>query len=221
MHTLVDGRHSALALYNVPAVEAPGRTAARMAIEPARARIDEQVSIRVLGLEPNQTVVLRARMRDDLGGMWRSHAAFRADATGAVNVSSQPALSGTYQGIDQMGLFWSMAAQDELKAASFILQTPLTPTIVTLTAEVDGEVVASATVERTHIAPSDVRVIRVRENGLVGTLFRPDDERPRPAIIVLGGSEGGLWESPAALLASQGYVALALGYYGKIGRAHV
>ena len=57
-------------------------------------------------------------MRDDLGGTWRSHAAFRADATGAVNVSSQPALSGTYQGIDQMGLFWSMAAQDELKAAS-------------------------------------------------------------------------------------------------------
>jgi hypothetical protein len=41
------------------------RTAARMAIEPARARIDEPVSIRVLGLEPNQTVVLRARMRDE------------------------------------------------------------------------------------------------------------------------------------------------------------
>jgi dienelactone hydrolase len=51
----------------------------------------------------------------------------------------------------------------------------------------------------------------------VGTLFRPDSAVPRPAIIVLGGSEGGLWESPVALLASHGYVALALGYFGIEG----
>jgi hypothetical protein len=81
-----------------------------MAIEPARARIDERVSIRVLGLEPNYTVVLRARMRDDVERDWSSYATFQADAAGAVDVSSQPALSGTYQGIDQMGLFWSMPA---------------------------------------------------------------------------------------------------------------
>jgi hypothetical protein len=61
---------------------------ARMAIEPARTRIDEKVHIRVLGLEPNQTVVLRARMRDD----WSSWATFRANASGAVDVSSQPAI---------------------------------------------------------------------------------------------------------------------------------
>jgi dienelactone hydrolase len=52
---------------------------------------------------------------------------------------------------------------------------------------------------------------------LVGTLFRPGSDGTRPAIIVLGGSEGGLWESPAALLASHGYVALALGYFGIEG----
>ena len=155
-------------------------------------------------------------MQDGLGGTWRSHAEFRADESGAVDLSSQPALSGTYQGIDQMGLFWSMAARDELKGASFILQTPLAPTTVTLTAEVDGEIVASATAERIHLAHG-VRVMPVREQGLAGTLFRPEDERPRPAIIVLGGSTGGLWESPAALLASHGYVALALGYFGMEG----
>ena len=148
-------------------------TTARMAIEPAQTRGDEKVHVRVLGLEPNQTVVLRARMRDD----WSSWATFRADATGAVDVSSQPALSGTYQGIDQMGLFWSMVAQDELKAASFLFETPLTPTITTMSAEVAGEVVACATLERAHLAPG-VRVIPVREQGLVGTLFRPDSDGP-------------------------------------------
>jgi dienelactone hydrolase len=151
-------------------------------------------------------------MRDD----WSSWATFRADATGAVDVSSQPALSGTYQGIDQMGLFWSMAAQDELEAASFLFETPLTPTITTLTAEVGGEVVASATLERTHLAPG-VWAIPVREQGLVGTLFRPDSDGPRPAIIDLGGSIGGLLERRAALLASHGYVALALAYFGIEG----
>jgi hypothetical protein len=99
------------------------RTAARMAVEPARTRIDEKVHVRILGLEPSQTVVLRARMGDD----WSSYATFQADTTGVVDVSSQPALLGSYQGIDQMGLFWSMVAQDELKAASFLFQTPLTP----------------------------------------------------------------------------------------------
>ena len=168
----------------------------------------------MLGLEPNQTVVLRARMRDDVERDWSSYATFRADATGAVDVSSQPALSGSYDGVDQMGLFWSMAGQlDDRKGLPSFMKTPLT---TTLTAEVGGEVVASATVERTHLAPG-LRVIPVRELGLVGTLFRPDTDGPRPAIIALGGSIGNLEESTAALLASHGYVALALGYFGVEG----
>jgi dienelactone hydrolase len=153
-------------------------------------------------------------MRDDVERDWSSYASFRADASGAIDVSSQPTLSGTYDGVDQMGLFWSMTGQiDDGKGLPSFMKTPLTTTV---TAEVGGEVVASATLERTHLAPG-VRVIPVREQGLVGTLFRPDGDGPRPAIIVLGGSEGGLWESPAALLASHGYVALALGYFGIEG----
>src|SRR3990170_8120314 len=195
-------------------MEAPAAVVPRIEIKPARALIDEPVSIRVTGLRPDQTVVLRARMRDDVERDWSSYASFRADASGAIDVSSQPTLSGTYDGVDQMGLFWSMAGRlDDRKGLPSFVKTPLTTTV---TAEVGGEVVASATLERTHLAPG-VRVIPVREQGLVGTLFRSDSDRPRPAIIVLGGSEGGLWESPAALLASHGYVALALGYFGIEG----
>jgi dienelactone hydrolase len=189
----------------------PG-SAVRISIEPARVRIDEKVRVRVVGLDPNETVVLRARTGDE----WSSHATFQADAIGAVDVRSAPALSGTYHGIDQMGLFWSMVARDELTAASFIFETPLTPTTTTLTAEVGGQVVASGSLERTHVAPG-VRVIPVREQGLVGTLFRPGGDGRRPAVIDLGGSIGGLLERRAALLASHGYVALALAYFGIEG----
>jgi dienelactone hydrolase len=54
----------------------------------------------------------------------------------------------------------------------------------------------------------------VREGGLTGVLFLPAEPGPRPAVIVLGGGDGGILEHGAALLAARGYVALALGYFG-------
>jgi dienelactone hydrolase len=46
---------------------------------------------------------------------------------------------------------------------------------------------------------------------LVGTLFSPASSGTRPAVVVLGGSEGGLLgEGVAATLARRGYAALAL-----------
>src|SRR6266545_2743395 len=103
----------------------------RIDIAPDNALVDQVIRIRLSGIMPNHAVTLRAQMQDNLGGAWTSHASFRANATGAVDVSSQPPLSGTYQGTDQMGLFWSMATQDELKGATFVLETPNAPTITT------------------------------------------------------------------------------------------
>lgn len=54
--------------------------------------------------------------------------------------------------------------------------------------------------------------IPIRENGLVGTLFR--QETADSAIIVLGGSSGGLNEERAERLASHGFNTLALAYFG-------
>ena len=42
----------------------------------------------------------------------------------------------------------------------------------------------------------------------------PNGPGPHPAIVWLGGSEGGLREGTAALLASHGYATLALAYFG-------
>lgn len=52
----------------------------------------------------------------------------------------------------------------------------------------------------------------IREKGLVGTLFREGD--PTSVVIVLGGSSGGLKEERAEELASHGFAALALAYFG-------
>jgi dienelactone hydrolase len=57
----------------------------------------------------------------------------------------------------------------------------------------------------------------VRENGLVGTLYRPATPGPHPAVMILNGSGGGMNEPRAALYASHGYLALALAYFKAPG----
>jgi dienelactone hydrolase len=58
--------------------------------------------------------------------------------------------------------------------------------------------------------------ITVRTDGLVGTLFTPDDT-PAPGVVLLGGSEGGLHERDAELLSQHGFSVLALAYFGLPG----
>jgi pimeloyl-ACP methyl ester carboxylesterase len=62
-----------------------------------------------------------------------------------------------------------------------------------------------------------MRVVDIREQGLVGSLFAGDDERPRPGVLVLGGSEGGFPSDVAGSLAAEGFTCLALAYFGAVG----
>lgn len=61
--------------------------------------------------------------------------------------------------------------------------------------------------------------IEVREDGLVATWFAPTTDAPGPALLVLGGSEGGKDTSTrqAARLHAQGYATLALAYFADEG----
>lgn len=56
--------------------------------------------------------------------------------------------------------------------------------------------------------------IVIHEDGIVGALYRPEPPGPYPAVIVLGGSEGGVPERAAAKLAGEGFAAMALAYFG-------
>lgn len=78
---------------------------------------------------------------------------------------------------------------------------------------------AAPRVRATVPADAVLRTDLTREEGLVGAIFRPPEERVYPGLLVLGGSEGGL-DGAAGLarpLAAQGYVALAVAYFGTAG----
>lgn len=185
----------------------------RIEASPRDALVGDGVSIRVHGCRPGQVVTITARTPDGRNRMWQSYATFRADENGVVDVGTQQPLSGTYAGVDAGGLLWSMVPErgapqptvyepGELEAQTIFLRV------------LDGEsVLASAELVRRFAAP-DLRRTAVRDHGLVGTFFARAGSAALPCIITLGGSEGGLKEEWARLLASHGFAALALAYFG-------
>jgi hypothetical protein len=148
-------------------------------VSPSNALVDEPLSIRLTGLPPGQPVTLRARMHDHLDRPWASAAVFRAGPTGAVDVTTAAPETGSYSGVDAMGLFWSMQPEPGSLEGPFALTT-LAPLTATLTADVDGAPVATASVERRFVADG-VTVTEVREQGLVApaVAWRGRCRRPR------------------------------------------
>ncbi len=194
-------------------------TAPQITITPVSALIDENVQIILSSFAPSACVTLRARTQDDAGKEWVSQATFVTDENGTLDVSTRPPLIGTYQDADPMGLFWSMHLSQPLtkKQSPRFVKTKLTvPTTVTFTARFDEEIVATAQVERLHIASGVTETI-VRKNGLIGKFYQPAGQCPHPGMLVLSGSDGLIRDRGAALLASHGYAALALIYFGSEG----
>ena len=182
-------------------------------VEPVTALADEPVSIQVVGLTPGQTITLTASMRDDFDRLWKSEATFVADARGAVDVQTQAPISGSYTESDPMGLFWSMEPSTSGRN-EFFGNWEITPVIITLTAEFGDEKIGPFYLTRTRLADGVERTF-VMDNGLRGIYFAPQTPERVPALIVLGGSGGGIDSSKAAMLASHGYATLALEYFGN------
>jgi pimeloyl-ACP methyl ester carboxylesterase len=161
-------------------------------------------------LPPGQPVVLHAQAHDEAKRLWSARATFIADAQGMVNVRRQAPQSGSYEGIDAMGLFWSMQVAEQNKATAFVKVTD-SPLSVTLTVERDGQPLSSCTITRLFTAPGTRRV-PMQVPGMIGTFFVPAGTGPFPTVVVLGGSDGGTHEEAASLLAAHGYASLALAY---------
>src|SRR5690606_27188681 len=146
--------------------------------------------------------------------LWQSQAVFQADANGTIDLSSQAPLSGSYEGVDPMGLIWSQRPEQEGEREVFGAQ--VTDPICT-EVEVVGDTVQLAGQLVQRLAAPGVQRVEIRENGLVGTVFIPAAAGPHPAVMILNGSGGGINEPRAALYASHGYLAFALAYFKAPG----
>jgi dienelactone hydrolase len=180
--------------------------------------IDDVVPIVVAGLPPAAATTVHATAGTQ--ARVTSSATFIADRDGRIDLTQMAPKNGSYSGVDPMGLFWSYtrATTGAAEAAGDADDEAATPDRWTLTAEVNKTVVARATLRRRNIA-ADVHVTRLRSDGLVGIFYEPPGAGKHPAMLVLGGSEGGIPRSAGAAggLASRGYAVRALAYFHEEG----
>jgi dienelactone hydrolase len=184
---------------------------------------DRPVHLTVSGLVPSDTVEVSAAAQDGLADEWRSRAVFRADGRGTVDLDRARPRSGTYTGVDGMGLFWSMVpSTGDPDATGFRMAPPQQRASydVQITVTAHGRRLATRTLNREWLATGVTdRALTWAADKVDGELFLPRTGRGRHAAVLLfGGSEGGdSADHDAALLASHGYPALSVAYFRDIG----
>ena len=193
----------------------PGAPPVRLNAGPAVAALVDSVHVSVSGLPPPALVTVQARALDRHGQPWVSAAVFRASATGTLNLVTAVPVSGSYHTADAAGLLWSLhPAPGTRAAAGFSTSAP--GFTVRLSVLTGGRVRATATLQRRWQVTVSVQT--VRRDGFDGLLYTSAAVQPgAPAVVVLGGAEGGYDAVPAAALAMAGYPALALAYFGEPG----
>lgn len=215
--------------------------AVRVDCYPEEALIDQAISIQVLNLPPLSPVTVSAWVEQN-GKHFGSYAHYTASGNGQLDLSKDRAEpSGLYIDVEPMGLFWSLVSVPGQRTGEQLYQSeaskPLAFEIRVYNGHLawDGlwvqkheglsgmkkagcnedNLLARKLVLRSYKAP-DVSRIVVEIGCVRGTLFVPAGLRPsetRPGVIDMFGSRGGLLETRAALLASHGFVAMALAYF--------
>lgn len=184
---------------------------------PTTALTDELVRIEVNGAEPQTSLNVRASARSRNGTEWVSNARFEADSDGTVSLPDQAPTDDTYEGVDPMGVFWSMRPNGADPDRPLPPDTLFVPNEsaydVTLVVEVDGEPVAEQTTTRRLFDP-DIERRPVADDALVGEFFVPPGEEPAPAVVHLHGAGGRPHLATGRLLASRGFATLVLQYFG-------
>ncbi|MDP9008466.1 MAG: acyl-CoA thioesterase/BAAT N-terminal domain-containing protein [Pseudomonadota bacterium] len=186
---------------------------------PEAALLDQRLTIQIFGLKPNAPVRVSAKSQAQDALWWRSDAVFIANDQGQIDLDRQAPQSGSYVSADVMGLFWSMRPDKEPKRAdhlSFAIEDFSKPVMTKIDVTDTSGATVSASIERRY-ARMGVRSVAVHDN-VVATLYEYDHQAALPGVLVIGGSDGGPGAPGVAmLLASHGFAAVSLSYFGVAG----
>lgn len=184
-------------------------TQPQLRIVPETSLYDTPVEISLSNLKPHTMITIQAMRTFRDGSVWSSHASFIADNKGNIQLDKQAPISGSYSGIDGMGLFWSMTPTKSIEKSD-------KNDTVTLSIFAQDKLILQKIIHRLA-ASSNITQQDIQEDGIVGTLFYPKNIKAGPGIITLAGSSGGISKTVSQLLASHGYTVLALGYFAMPG----
>ena len=188
-------------------------------VHPAAGLFDQPVHLQITGLSPGESVTVQLSSVDDESDLWSSHATFSADGRGNLDLNHSPALSGSYHGVNPMGLVESMQPASPASADTAYFWGSA-PQRFTLTVTAAGSTVATKSFSRRGLSSGvSVQDETLRATGFYGQYWRPAPGSPRrPAVLEFGGSEGGLdGQLFGAGLASAGYPTLDIAYFDEPG----
>ncbi len=194
----------------------PAAQAQQFVVTPASGQVldGEPLSIRLSGLPALAEVTVQAhRAVREWSGAKRPYSAsarFMSDAAGQLDLATAVPLAGSsYSGADGRGLFWSMVPEADAVTAGDV-------DAVQLQARQGTAQLAEQTV---RFLPALPQVQQRDATPFAGARFAHlPGAAKRPALILLGGSEGGsLVTRDAPAYASRGYAVLALPYYSPPG----
>jgi dienelactone hydrolase len=203
----------------VSAAAALGMTGVRVAVTPALSVEDEPVHIAVDGLASAQLVTVAVSSVDSKGVPWTSSTTFRADHAGIVDVDRAAPVAGSYEGAWGMGPIAMMRATKPDPAGAYFWDGTHAQTFI-VTVRSHGRELASTTFRRRFSArPVRLEHQTLRGHGFYGEYWAPTVSGRRPAILAIGGSDGGDLGMylVSALLAAHGFPTLDIAYFDEPG----
>lgn len=183
----------------------------------ATVRMDDAGGLKVSGARPGEPVTITAAATDGSDTAWSSTATFTASADGTVDTAQDAPSSGDYAGAHATGMVFSMVGDDDQQTSFVTTEGALT---VRYRATQDGRGTGTAEQQRSLLLGLTTTDATLRDDGIVGTLYSPQQPTPgAAAVLVLGGSDGGSGSARtvAAALAQNGHPALGVAYFGDDG----
>jgi dienelactone hydrolase len=210
---------AAVAALTVPSACASGSDAVRVVVTPKSSAADEPIHIVVRGLGSDQLVTVRVTSVDEMKVAWASSATFRATPGGTVDVGRAASVGGSYTGVWGMGLIAMLKATKRDPTGAYYWNG-MHPQTFRVTIRSHARVLASTRFRRRFIAhPVRVQHESLSAHGFYGNYYSQQRSGRHPAILALGGSEGGIIGMflVSNLLAAHGYPTLDIAYFKESG----
>lgn len=190
--------------------------------------MDERLDIYIKGVEGFEkvTIILETKCFYNINALmnysettyWKSEVIYLSDVSGVVSVNTSTAIGGDYLGVRDMGLFETLRPMEVVKQKRVIdlnrvhLKEKVTYQITALLA---NRIIAQKSFDRWYKKES-IQYMDIIKNAWQGRLFFEEPTSPRPAIIFLSGSDGGIEKAQniAMLLSNYGFVTMAISYFG-------
>ena len=178
-----------------------------VSVTPQHSWIDQPIAIRVSGVRPRTLATIQLSAKDAGGKTWHSSTRIRASSRGTIVLSHARS--------------WTLLAaltRPAPIASPVLFEWGTRERTLSVAVQVGGHIVARKSFLRGKPQGVSERTLTLTDDGIVGEYYAAGGWRRSPAVLIFGGSEGGLSVGLLAeMLAAHGFPSLAIAYFGEPG----